>query len=228
MTLMRDRFPTGLRDLTPEVLDTDGRMKILPARFWATTTRAERFMFGSRHGIYAFPTVELVDYLRGVIADRSAIEIGAGNGVLAEALNIPATDSRQQERPTIRHLFDARDQVPVTYGPNVVTMHALKAVRTYEPDIAIGCWVTHKYEPVRHAAGGNEDGVDEEELLRGVGLYVFIGNTLVHQDKKIWKRRHTIIYPDWLYSRAMNQSREFIAIWRGDRPRPMPRRQRDR
>lgn len=206
----------GLRDLAPDVLDENGRIRILPAAFWAETTRDERGMFGTRHGYYSFPTVELVDYLRQLIGDSKAIEIGAGNGVLAEALGITATDNRMQEWPKYRGLYNVLGQAPVPYGPNIVDCNASRAVRIYKPDIVIGCWVTHKYDRRRHWAGGNEVGVDEEEVLAGCRTYVIVGNDTVHNGKKIWDRPHERHDLPFLYSRAINGT-DFLAIWPGDR-----------
>jgi hypothetical protein len=202
-------------DISPDVLDDHGRIRVLPAAFWATTTAAERALFGKRHGIYSFPTLELVDRLRELIDGRSTIEIGAGNGVLAETLGIPATDNRMQENPLYRRIFDRLDQAPVPYGPNVVECHASRAVRQFKPSVVIGCWVTHKYDPARREAGGNEIGVDEPDILRNCETYILVGNDRVHADSAIKSRPHEIEYPPWLYSRAGQSSREFIAVWRG-------------
>jgi hypothetical protein len=202
-------------DISPDVLDEHGRIRVLPAAFWATTTAAERALFGKRHGIYSFPTLELVDRLRELIDGRSAIEIGAGNGVLAETLGIPATDNRMQENPLYRRIFERLDQAPVQYGPNVVECHASRAVRQYKPSVVIGCWVMHKYDPARHKAGGNEMGVDERDILRNCETYILVGNERVHTGKEIWSRPHRIEHPSWLYSRAGQSGREFIAVWRG-------------
>lgn len=45
--------PTKIRDLAPEALGPDGRLRVLPAAFWAGTTPAERALFGHRHGLYS-------------------------------------------------------------------------------------------------------------------------------------------------------------------------------
>lgn len=205
------------RDIRPEVLDGDGRMRILPASWWKTTTVQERGMFGARTGIYSFPTVELIDYLRAVIGDRPAIEIGAGHGVVADALGIPGTDSRMLEWPKYATMYRLNGATVAKYGPNVVDMHASRAVRRYRPDVVIGCWVTHKYDPARHEAGGNEVGIDEEDILRHCKTYVMVGHETAHAGKKIWSRKHEIIYPDWVYSRSMKPEREFIAVWPGSK-----------
>lgn len=204
---------TRIRDISPEVLNGDGRLRVLPAAFWARTTAEERALFGHRHGIYSFPTVELVEHLARTIDGHSAIEIGAGHGVLAEALGIPATDNRMQEKTPYRQVYQATHQPAVRYGPNVIDCDASDAVRWYNPEIVIGCWVTHKYDPAQHGAGGNEIGVDEDDILGHCRAYVLIGNAHVHRHKVLWCRPHHVSYPSFLYSRAGNGSREFIASW---------------
>lgn len=206
-------IPYGTRDIAPYVLDEQGRLRILPAAYWATTTAAQRSKFGLLHGIYSFPTTELVEYLRTVIDGRSTIEIGSGNGVLAEALGITATDSHQQEKEPYRSRIIADGQQPVRYGPNVVECDAVRAVRRFKPEVVIACWVTHKYLRSRDQAGGNSAGVVEEDIIGGCGTYVFVGNEGVHEHKSIWSLPHEIEYPPWVYSRAINGSRDFIATW---------------
>src|SRR5688572_18599020 len=98
-------FPDGIRDISADALDENGRIRVLPAAYWETTTPQERALFGHKHGLYSFPTVELVEWLRGFIGDGSAIEIGAGHGVLAETLDIPATDNRMQEKEPYRSVY---------------------------------------------------------------------------------------------------------------------------
>lgn len=206
----------GVRDIAPDVLDETGRLKVMPAAYYDATTIEERAIFGVRNGIYALPTVELIDWLRAAIGDRSAIEIGAGNGVIAEALGIPATDNRMQEEPAIRAQYAAMHQPTVTYGAHVEKLDALEAVSKYRPQVVVAAWVTHKYDATRHEAGGNAWGVDERELLRNVEQYIFVGNTAVHTHKAIWETRPAVWEnAPWLYSRAMNGSPDFVAIWKG-------------
>lgn len=207
--------PSKIRDITPEALQSPGRPKILPASYWATTTPHERALFCHTHGIYGLPTVELVAFLKTLIGGKKAIEIGAGHGGLAYELNIPATDNRMQEMDRYRFIYAATGQPPVTYGDHVRSLHASASVRHFKPQVVIGSWVTHKYDKARHFAGGNEIGVDEEDILANCASYVVIGNEKTHQFKKIWGRKHTIEFPDWLYSRSVNGSRDFIAVFKG-------------
>lgn len=207
--------PSKIKDLAPDALDDNGRLRILPAAFWAKTTPDERALFGHRQGIYSFPTVELVEHLREFIGDRTAIEVGSGNGVLAAALGIRATDNYMQDQPKYRLIFAATGQPTVKYGPNVLDMDAHDAIRHFTPDVVIGCWVTHKWDPRRLAAEGNEVGIDENDLLDHVQHYVVIGNDKVHQHKAIWDLPHTKTHPDFIYSRAVNGSPDFLAVWKG-------------
>lgn len=211
------------RDISAEVLDADGRIRVLPAAYWADTSANERAMFGNRHGIYSFPTVELVDYLRQLIGERSAIEIAAGHGVLAQALGIPATDSRQQEKDYWRNIILAAGITPVPYGPNVIEVHASRAVRDFEPQVVVACYVCHRYDRNQHDAGGNMAGVDERDVLANCHTYVMVGHEHVHRNSALWALPHTIEYPPFVYSRARHPGRDFIAVWqRRDRASAPP------
>jgi hypothetical protein len=204
----------GARDLALDVLDENGVMKPMPASYYRNTTVAERALFGQRQGIYGFLTEELIDWLQGRIAGRPAIEIGAGHGALAAALGIKATDSKMQEDPKVAAFYAAAGQPVVKYGKNVERLDAKDAVRKYRPRVVIASWVTHLYRPVRHAAGGNMFGVNEEQIIGRCEEYIFIGNAQVHAGKSIWALEHELSTPHWLYSRAHNGTPEFIACWR--------------
>ena len=147
------------------------------------------------------------------IGDRTALEIGAGSGVLAEALGIRGTDNWQQEDPAIKAIYARIQQPTVPYHPSVEKLTAAQAVARYRPQVVVACWVTHRYDPARHAAGGNQDGVDEESIIANCDEYIFIGNPQVHAGKSIWSLPHEKLQPSWLYSRAANGSKDFIAIW---------------
>lgn len=209
--------PTKVRDIRPEALDAAGRIRVLPAAYWESTTVQERALFGLCTGSYSYPTLELVERLREIVAGRPAIEIGAGHGVLAEALGIPGTDSYQQRAPKYRALYEAIGQAIVPYGPAVVEMHADHAIRHYKPEVVIGCWVTHKYDPKEHQRGGNEAGIDELDILRHCAAYVVVGHDQVHRHKPIWGQKHTIEFPPYVYSRAFTRGRDFIATFDGSR-----------
>lgn len=205
--------PRNVRDISPDVLTEPGKPRIMPASYYKNTTPHERALFGVRHGIYGLPTEELIAWLREQIAGRSAIEIGAGHGAIAEALGIPATDSWQQADPVYAARYAQINQPVVQYGKTVEKLDAAAAIAKYKPQVVVASWVTHKWLPQRHSAGGNEMGVDEEALLDSCETYLFIGNRSVHAGKSIWSRPHKLLEPDWLFSKAANGSPDFVAIW---------------
>jgi len=94
--------PASIRDISPLLLGRDGRLSVVPASILAQPSAQERLLFGVRHGLYSFPTEELCEFLRNRIKGKVAIEVGAGHGTLAKALNIPATDSRVQEEAAVK------------------------------------------------------------------------------------------------------------------------------
>lgn len=200
-------------DLAPLLMDEAGSLKVVDSKVLKGTVLTDRVAFGVVNGLYLFPTTELIAALGLAIEGRSAIEIGSGGGLLAKSLGIPATDNKMQDWPHIRALYASMGQKTAPYGKNVENIDAVEAVRKYRPQVVIASWVTHKYDPNRHQAGGNEYGVIEEDILDACETYIFIGNRKVHANKSIWARPHTVIEPPWLYSRAFNGTPDFIAIW---------------
>lgn len=204
---------TKVRDISPDLLDGRRRLRVVPSCTLEKTTAQERLVFGVREGLYSFPTNELCDFLRSRIAGRTAIEIGAGHGALAEALPIPATDNRQQEEAGLKTYYQDIGQPTVRYGDHVERLDAAAAVAKYRPKVVVACWVTHRFDPDRPEAGGSLTGVDEASLIASCEEYIFIGNEHVHAQKPIWQLPHEKMTPNWLFSRAVNGSRDFIALW---------------
>lgn len=206
--------PAKQRDISHLLLDEQRRLRVVPASALEGTTPQERLLFGVRHGLYCFPTEELCSFLQARIGGRSAIEIGSGHGALAKALGIPATDNRQQEEPAMRAHYAAIGQPTVPYGEHVEKLDAVAAVQKYQPEVVVACWVTHRFDSQRSQAGGSQSGVDEAAIIASCDEYIFIGNEHIHAHKPIWSLRHEKHTPPWLYSRAVNGSQDFIAIWR--------------
>lgn len=194
-------------------LDETGQIKVLPAEFWYQFNRSERGAFCVRHAVYCVPTTELIDWLRNEIGPRYAIEIGSGNGVLAKALGIRATDNLMQTWPEIVDLYQTLQQPLIHYGRDVLNADANVAVKTMKPDVVVGAWVTHKYALLHHARGGNMHGVEEPELVRQTD-YIFIGNKGTHKDKAILELPHKEYQFPWLISRALNNMPNFIGVWK--------------
>lgn len=207
--------PSTVRDLAPLLLDDAGRLKVVPSSVLAETSDIERTLFGVRHACYVLPTVELVEHIRALIAGRTALEIGSGNGVLAAALGIPATDNLLQLRPDVAQYYQALRQPVIRYGKHVQRLDAHAAIAQFKPQVVVAAWVTHRYDPNRHWAEGNEDGVHEESVLAQCEQYIFIGNDAVHAKKSIWSRPHDKTYPPFVFSRARDGSKNFIAVWQG-------------
>jgi hypothetical protein len=207
----------AVRDLSPDLLDENARLRVMPAVYYAQTSLDDRIVFCVRNGLYGLLTVELIDFLRAFTDGKKALEIGAGHGGLARALNILATDNCMQDLPEIREYYRALSQPPIRYGENVQAYDAIDAVATFQPEVVVASWVTHRYDEGRHKEGGNFLGVVEEEIIANCQTYVFIGNDQVHQNKSIWKLPHRKITPPWLYSRSFNGSADFIAWW-GETP----------
>lgn len=175
---------------------------------------AEQSVNGAELGVQELRNTQLCEYLRTRIAGRRAIEIGAGNGVLARELGITATDNRQQEEPGLKAYYAQLSQPTVRYGDNVERLDANAAVAKYKPEVVIACWVTHRFDPRAESAGGSSSGVDEAAIIAACDEYIFIGNEQVHAHKPIWGLPHEKLTPPWLHSRAVNGSRDFIAIWK--------------
>lgn len=206
--------PEALRSpVDAGALDDAGNIRVLPAAFWQQFEQAEISAFCVKFGLYSIPTVELVEWLGQQIAGRKALEIGAGNGVMADALGILASDNHMQTWPKYRDIYKDVGQAPVRYWENVEVSDALVSIKRHKPKVVIAAWVTHKYNPREPWRKGNECGVDERQILK-VSDYILVGNRTVHQFKPLLDVPHDEFEPDWLVSRALNGSPNFIAVWK--------------
>lgn len=208
---MADQLNTGLHvnilpnqdtsDLDPLLLDDSGLLKVVPASTYASIPWDKLRLWTHQHAVYGLPTVELVDYLRDIIGERKAIEIGAGNGCLGRALGIPMTDNYLQERPDMKALYALQGQPCIEYAPDVEKLDALDAVRRYRPQVVVASWVTQYSDGSR---SGSVYGIHEETLLDipGVETYLLFGSIRNHGFKSICERPHTVIREPWLWSRA--------------------------
>jgi hypothetical protein len=151
----------AVRDLSPDLLEQEGCLRVMPAAYYAGTALDERMVFCVRNGLHGLLTIELIDFLRGFTYGKRALEIGAGHGGLAKALDILATDNRMQDRPEIREYYQALGQPPIRYGKNVQAYEAIDAVAAFQPEVVVASWVTHRYDEARHGEGGNYLGVVE-------------------------------------------------------------------
>lgn len=214
INILQDR---DTRDLAADIIGPDGHLRIMPCDYYLNTTQVERSLVAVKHGLYGLPTLELVQWLRDRIADRSALEIGAGNGVLANALGIHAADNFMQEEPGIKAYYQALGQTPVKYGANVERVDALTAVRKHRPQVVLACWVTHLFDEKQPHRGGNAAGVDEIAVTQQCEEYIFVGNRAVHGTKPLWDApqiTNEMFSLPGLYSRSMSSDANFVACFK--------------
>jgi len=150
--------------------------------------------------------------VRQHIEGYRTIEIGAGNGCLGRSLGISSTDSFIQNSRDIQLLYQNLKQPPVKYGADVIKCEALRAVKVFGAECAVGSWVTHKYKP--HLGSGFFGGVDEAILSKRLKRYVFVGNLHTHQEKELVRYCVPREYrADWLVSRSMHRRENMIWIF---------------
>lgn len=203
------------------LFDADGLLIPQPAAFWASKTIPQRAMFGHETGLYAFPTLEAIAFIKRCIGGRETqtIEIGAGAGIWGKHLGIRCTDSYLQRRPDVMAEYRQMGQKPAPYGKHVEKIEAVKAVRKYRPKVVVASWVTQKFRADRFCMRGNVDGVDELRIVPMVDSYIFIGHNNSHGDKMILEDVMTGRHPthemaelmtSGTYSRAQASEGDFI------------------
>jgi hypothetical protein len=200
-------YPCDISSITNQAYK-DGLLQVMPIEFYKQFSENEIKFFMYKNAIYVLPTTELIEWLKQNIVG-SAIEIGAGHGAIARALNIPITDSRLQENLDIKIAYAASGQPVIEYANDVEKLTAFQAVNKYKPHTVIGAFITHKW----NGKNGNYWGVDENELLKSVMRYIHIGNKETHQNSAIMKLQHDENYFDWLITRSVNQSLNRIFVW---------------
>lgn len=199
-------------DISHEVLRDDGKLKLLPSSEWKKYKWDDFRAFCHSYARYGIPTLEQNIFLCEILDGRKSLEIGAGAGDLGFHLNIPMTDSKQQEWPEIRAAYDAMMQPVIKYPDDVERIEALDAVKKYKPQVVIGNWIT-TYAPHEMPYGSNPYGIKENLILDLVETFILIGNIDTHGDKPIMKIAHEEIYEEWLVSRGKNQENNRIWIW---------------
>lgn len=206
--------PADVSYLDKLLIDEKGLVRVLPAADLAAVPVDHMRLWCHKRAVYGLPTAELVAWLKNLIGDRSAIEIGSGNGALGRALGIPRTDNRMQEWPEIIAHYGASGQITINYPDDIEKLAALDAITKHRPDVVVASWVTQLYRPDEHERGGNMFGVDEDALLDTGVTYVHIGATGSHQNKRILSRPHEEFRFDWLAGRGAPADR-VIWVWRG-------------
>lgn len=208
---------TLLQELDELLLDEQGRFQVVPSSVYEGLDRTELRLWCGMRAIYSLPTTELVEYLRKIIGERTAIEVGSGNGVLGRALGIPMTDSMNQRWPEVAFQIRMMGQVPVQYGEDVLEMNANDAVKHFNPQVVVGAWVTHWIDPNRPfpEGGGSMYGLHEELILDhpSVETYMVVGNEHIHRGKTLLRRNPQIIKAPWIHSRAARPELDCLYVW---------------
>jgi len=198
----------------------NGRIAARPAAELAALPWPALVDWCYRNARYTLVTHELVAWLGEQIAGRTAIEIGAGQGDLGFALDIPMTDSGLQTDHLMALLARASGSAPTNPPPDVERLDAAAAVAKYRPQVVIGSWITQLYRPGDDGPPGDAGppkigssiyGVDEIALIDSVETYIHIGNRLVHGDKRALAVPHSEHSFPWLWSRT--QAPEWNRIW---------------
>lgn len=206
----------GLEDLKEmeEFLLPNGEYELPHYNELVNFSKAQIIQFGNKHAMYTLPTIELIEELKKLIGDSEAIEIGAGNGIIARELNIRATDNYCQELPEIKHYYELVQQPIVKYGKNVIKLDAEEAVKTLKPDIVIGSWITHKWNDSLQS--GNCHGPNEEIILDNCRAFIHLGNKKTHDQKPINKHLHETItnFPGYV-TRSINPELNCVYIYKG-------------
>lgn len=186
----------------------DGLIQIHPFEFYKQFTRTQLVNFFVEYGVYVLPTAELIAWLKANIRGK-AIEIGAGNGAIARALQIPATDSYMQAEPAIIAAYATMGQKPIVYPSDVEKLNYSFAIKKYKPETVIGAFITHKYNGI----DGNALGVNEGFILNYCKRYIMIGNLDTHKTKPLLKRLHNPLYFPWLITRSQDYSKNRIFVF---------------
>lgn len=206
-------------DLAPYddlLLDSNGRLKLLPVAELRKFPRGELGYWSQVRGRYTLPTVELVAWLKEKIDGRSALEIGAGAGDLGYHLGIRMTDSYVQvTSPDMLLYYELLGVPPTVPHPDVERLEALEAVRKYKPEVVIGAWITQLYRKGDEGPpliGSSIYGVDELTLRLEVESYICISHKKVHKEKRILRFKHHEYRPPFI-SRQQDPTGDVVWVW---------------
>ena len=200
----------------PNLLRPDGLVDLRPADTFDAIEHDALRVWCNRNARYGLPTVELIEWLRALIGDRRAIEIGAGHGDFCRHLNIHGTDNKMQARPDIAAFYALTQQPVIQYPAWIEEIDAVDAVRRYKPDVVFGSWITHWIDPSKPMpeGGGNAMGVREDLILAEGVTYVMLGNLHVHRYKPIMRLQHKEHALPFLRSRASQPNLDRVFVWR--------------
>lgn len=198
------------------LLDAAGRMNLLSLADLKRFPHEHLLVWAQKRGRYNLPTRELVAFLRELIGERSAIEIGAGMGDLGLRLGIPMTDSHVQTNPDMVLLYTTLGCLPIQPPPDVEKLDAAAAVRQHRPNAVVASWVTQLFQEGDQnppKVGSSVHGVDEFDLFEHCRMYIHVGNRDVHHQKRLLRIPHREVEAPFAVSRGFDQSKNVIYIW---------------
>src|SRR5580700_2439597 len=97
----------NIKDIASEVLDENKKIKLLPSQVWKSFDWNDFRIFCHNYARYGIHTTEQQLCLHRLIDGRETIEIGSGAGDLGYHMRILMTDSKQQDNPDIKLMYDA-------------------------------------------------------------------------------------------------------------------------
>lgn len=188
--------------LTPVFCPTDGKtVEPIPSKVATSIPYIPLRVFCHYKGIYGVVTNELVDDLKELIGDDSAIEVGSGNGTLGKALGITCTDNYCQTFPDVVMAYRTMQQPTIEYGSHVERLDAVEAVKKYNPKVVVGSWITHRFDYNNPNADGNAHGPDEYQFFdNDVERYIMLGNDSTHNKKPLYH------HPNYKTERIKNEN----------------------
>lgn len=172
----------------------------------------ELSIWAKARGIHTIVTTELLQFLKAEIGEQTAIEIGAGRGIVGKELGIPQTDSHLiDSNPEVRVYYSLMNECVTPLPSHVLKFEANAAVDHFKPDVVVGCWITEFSNVPQPNTSGY--GVDEARLFSKVKKYIVVGNQQTHGQKTLLKRKHRAYHFPWIVSRSIYPNEEMIYIW---------------
>lgn len=198
------------------LLDKNGLLQVVPASVLQALPSLHISLWGNKKGVYCFPTFELIEWLKAIVAGRSAIEICSGNGAIGRAMGIPRTDSHFQTSPEMVAYYLSLKQHPIFPPADVQKFEANEAVDHFKPEVVLGSYITQKYfdgDEIEPKVSSSLYGVDELALIPKIKTYITIGNKTSHGDKRILKLPHKSYQFPWLFTRSLSPDLNEIYVW---------------
>lgn len=189
----------------------DGEFQILDASFWNQFRQFDILKFMNEEALYVLPTEELLCFLDNEIGEDTALEVGAGRGLIGRELNIRTTDSYQQSDILMKKIYGSFNVPVIKYPKYVEKIDAVSAARKYRPHTILGCFVTHKWRG--DTKSGNDWGIDMTKMFSYSKKFILVGNKKIHCDNPLMRIPHREIFLEGLITRGFNPELNRVFIW---------------